>query len=128
MDVRTSALLVVDLEFAVRNGVLEQARRLVDAARVEADAVCRDGADFGSKASLATPLEGRAGSAGAAVLINSRKVTHSGTRALSRGEVVLATDATATISDEWQKAAFSYALTRIAELRTVDELVAELSS
>jgi ureidoacrylate peracid hydrolase len=41
-------------------------------------------------------------------------------------EVVLATDATATVSDEWQQAAFSYALTNIAELRTVDELVAEL--
>jgi nicotinamidase-related amidase len=43
-------------------------------------------------------------------------------------EVVLATDATATISDEWQQAAFSYALTRIVQLRTVDELVAELGS
>ena len=41
-------------------------------------------------------------------------------------EVVLATDGTATISDEWQQAALSYALTRIAELRTVDEVVAEL--
>jgi nicotinamidase-related amidase len=41
-------------------------------------------------------------------------------------EVVLATDGTATISDEWQQAALSYALTNIAELRTVDELVAEL--
>jgi gluconolactonase len=41
-------------------------------------------------------------------------------------EVVLATDGTAAISDEWQAAALSYALTRIAELRTVDELVAEL--
>jgi len=41
-------------------------------------------------------------------------------------EVVLATDGTATISDEWQQAALSYALTRVAELRTVDELVAEL--
>ena len=86
MDLRTSALLVVDLqndtvgeqgafaadgaaEFAGRNGVLEQARRLVDAARVEA----------------------------------------------------------ATISDEWQQAAFSYALTRIAELRTFDDLVAEFA-
>jgi ureidoacrylate peracid hydrolase len=41
-------------------------------------------------------------------------------------EVVLATDGTATISDEWQQAALSYALTNIAELRTVDEVVAEL--
>jgi ureidoacrylate peracid hydrolase len=41
-------------------------------------------------------------------------------------EVVLVADGTATISDEWQQAALSHALTRIAELRTVDELVAEL--
>jgi nicotinamidase-related amidase len=41
-------------------------------------------------------------------------------------EVVLATDGTATLSDEWKHAAVSYALTSIAELRTVDELVAEL--
>lgn len=41
-------------------------------------------------------------------------------------QVVLATDGTATVSDEWQQAALSYALTSIAELRTVDELVAEL--
>jgi gluconolactonase len=43
-------------------------------------------------------------------------------------EVVLAADGTATISDEWQQAALSYALTSIAELRTVDELVAELGA
>jgi gluconolactonase len=41
-------------------------------------------------------------------------------------EVVLAADGTATISDDWQQAALSYALTSIADLRTVDELVAEL--
>jgi nicotinamidase-related amidase len=41
-------------------------------------------------------------------------------------EVVLAVDGTATISDEWQEAALTHALTKIAELRTVDELVAEL--
>jgi nicotinamidase-related amidase len=41
-------------------------------------------------------------------------------------EVVLVADGTATISDEWQQAALSHALIRIAELRTVDELVAEL--
>jgi nicotinamidase-related amidase len=41
-------------------------------------------------------------------------------------QVVLATDGTATVSDEWQQAALSYALTSVAELRTVDELVAEL--
>lgn len=38
-------------------------------------------------------------------------------------EVVLATDGTVTVSDEWQEAALSHALTKIAELRTVDELV-----
>ena len=43
-------------------------------------------------------------------------------------EVVLAADATATISDEWQQAALSYALTRIAVVRTVDEIVAELAA
>jgi gluconolactonase len=41
-------------------------------------------------------------------------------------EVVLAVDGTATISDVWQEASLSHALTKIAELRTVDELVAEL--
>jgi len=40
-------------------------------------------------------------------------------------EVVLATDGTVTISDEWQQAALSHALTKIAELRTVDELVSD---
>jgi gluconolactonase len=43
-------------------------------------------------------------------------------------EVVLAADATATIADDWQQAALSYALTRIADVRTVDEIVAELGS
>ena len=43
-------------------------------------------------------------------------------------EVVLAADATATISDDWQQAAVSYALTRIADVRTVDDLVAELAA
>jgi gluconolactonase len=42
-------------------------------------------------------------------------------------EVVLVTDATATISDEWQEAALSYALTNIAELVTVEEVLAALS-
>jgi gluconolactonase len=41
-------------------------------------------------------------------------------------EVVLVTDGTATISDEWQHVALSYALTSIVELRSVDELVTEL--
>jgi gluconolactonase len=43
-------------------------------------------------------------------------------------EVVLAADATATISDDWQRAALSYALTRIADVRTVDEVVKELGA
>ena len=43
-------------------------------------------------------------------------------------QVVLATDGTATVSDEWQQAALSYALTSIAELRTVDDLVTELGA
>ena len=41
-------------------------------------------------------------------------------------EVVLATDGTATISDEWQEAALTHALTKIAEFRTVDQIVCEL--
>jgi ureidoacrylate peracid hydrolase len=41
-------------------------------------------------------------------------------------EVVLAADGTATISDAWQEAALTHALTKIAEIRSVDELVAEL--
>jgi nicotinamidase-related amidase len=41
-------------------------------------------------------------------------------------EVVLATDGTATISDEWQEAALTHALTKIAEFRTVDQIVSEL--
>src|SRR6266404_929798 len=40
-------------------------------------------------------------------------------------EVVLATAGTVTISDEWQQAALSHALTKIAQLRTVDELVSD---
>jgi nicotinamidase-related amidase len=41
-------------------------------------------------------------------------------------EVVLVTDATATVSDEWQQAAVSYALTNIAEPATTDDVVAAL--
>jgi nicotinamidase-related amidase len=43
-------------------------------------------------------------------------------------EVVLAADATATIADDWQDAALSFALTRIADVRSVEELVAELGA
>jgi nicotinamidase-related amidase len=42
--------------------------------------------------------------------------------------VVFVTDATATVSDEWQRAACSYALTNIAELATADELVVAVGS
>ena len=43
-------------------------------------------------------------------------------------EVVLVSDATATISDEWQAAAFAFALTRIADLVTTDEVVNALGA
>ena len=41
-------------------------------------------------------------------------------------EVAVVTDATATISDEWQEAAFAYALSNIAERVTVAEVVETL--
>jgi ureidoacrylate peracid hydrolase len=43
-------------------------------------------------------------------------------------EVAIVTDATATISDDWQRAALDYALTNIAERVTVDELVEALGA
>jgi ureidoacrylate peracid hydrolase len=43
-------------------------------------------------------------------------------------EVAIVTDATATISDEWQQAALNYALTRIAEQVTSDEVVSALGA
>jgi gluconolactonase len=43
-------------------------------------------------------------------------------------EVAVVTDATATISDEWQAAAFAFALTRIADLATTDEVVSALGA
>ena len=43
-------------------------------------------------------------------------------------EVVLVVDATATMNDEWQQAAVSYALTRVGEQTTTDELVAALGA
>jgi nicotinamidase-related amidase len=43
-------------------------------------------------------------------------------------EVVIVADATATISDDWQRAALDYALTNIAERVTVDELVEALGA
>jgi gluconolactonase len=39
-------------------------------------------------------------------------------------DVVVVSDGTAAISDEWQEAAMSYALTRIAEIATVGEVTA----
>lgn len=43
-------------------------------------------------------------------------------------EVVVVTDATATISDEFQNAALNYALTTVAERATADEVVAALGA
>jgi gluconolactonase len=199
LDLRTSALLVVDLQndtvgeqgafaadgaadFARRHGVLEQARRLVDAARAARvpvifvwhvdepghrdstrnaklfrDIVEKNGLVRGSWG--AAPVDGLEPQDGDAVVEKQRMSAFNSTtldtklRGLGTTtivvcgawtnyaiehtcrdgadlgyEVVLATDATATTSDEWQQAAFSYALTNIAELRTVDELVEELRS
>ena len=198
MDLRTSALLVVDLqndtvgeqgafaadgaaEFAGRNGVLEQARRLVDAARAAGVPVIfvwhvdepghrdstrnaklfrdimeknglvrgtwgaepvaglepRDGDAVVEKQRMSafncTTLDTKLRGLGATTIVvcgawTNFAIEHTCRDGADFGyEVVLATDATATISDEWQQAAFSYALTRIAELRTVDDLVAELA-
>jgi gluconolactonase len=199
LDLRTSALLVVDLQndtvgkqgafaadgaadFARRHGVLEQARRLVDAARAARvpvifvwhvdepghrdstrnaklvrDIVEKNGLVRGSWG--AAPVDGPEPQDGDAVVEKQRMSAFNSTtldtklRGLGTTtivvcgawtnyaiehtcrdgadfgyEVVLATDATATTTDEWQQAAFSYALTNIAELRTVDELVEELRS
>ncbi len=196
MDLRTSALLVVDLqndtvggqgafaadgaaEFARRHGVLEQAQRLVDAARaadvpvifvwhvdepghrdstrnaklfreiVESDGLVRGTWGVAPVAGLepqggdavvekqrmsafnCTTLDTKLRGLGATTIVvcgawTNFAIEHTCRDGADFGyEVVLATDATATISDEWQQAALSYALTRIAELRTVDELVAE---
>ena len=43
-------------------------------------------------------------------------------------EVVVVADGTATVSDEWQRAALEYALTNIAERATVDEIVGALAA
>ena len=43
-------------------------------------------------------------------------------------EVVVVADGTATVSDEWQRAALEYALTNIAERATVDEVVGALAT
>jgi gluconolactonase len=197
MDLRTSALLVVDLQndtvgeqgafadsgaadFARRHGVLEQARRLVDATRaagvplifvwhvdepghrdstrnaklfrgiVEADGLVRGTWGVAPVAGLepqggdtvvekqrmsafnCTTLDTKLRGLGVSTIVvcgawTNFAIEHTCRDGADHGyEVVLATDATATVSDEWQQAALSYALTDIAELRTVDELVAEL--
>ena len=199
MNPQTSALLVVDLQndtvgaqgafassgaadFAVRHGVIEKARRLVDAARearmpvifvwhvdepghrdstrnaklfrdiVEADGLVRgtwgaapvdglepkDGDAVVEKQRMsafnATTLDTKLRGLGTTTIVvcgawTNFAIEHTCRDGADHGyEVVLATDGTATISDEWQQAAISYALTNIAELRTVDELVAELSA
>jgi gluconolactonase len=199
MNPQTSALLVVDLQndtvgeqgafassgaadFAARHGVIEKARRLVDAARkarmpvifvwhvdepghrdstrnaklfrdiVEADGLVRgtwgaapvdglepqDGDAVVEKQRMsafnATKLDTKLRGLGATTIVvcgawTNFAIEHTCRDGADHGyEVVLATDGTATISDEWQQAAISYALTSIAELRTVDELVAELSA
>jgi ureidoacrylate peracid hydrolase len=199
IDPRTSALLVVDLQndtvgeqgafadagaaaFAARHGVIEKARRLVDAARatsmpvifvwhvdepghrdstrnaelfrdiIEADGLVRGTWGVAAVAGLepqdgdavvekqrmsafnATTLDTKLRGLGATTIVvcgawTNFAIEHTCRDGADHGyEVVLATDGTATISDEWQEAALSYALTRIAELRTVDELVAELSA
>jgi gluconolactonase len=198
LDLRTSALLVVDLqndtvgeqgafvadgaaEFARRHGVLEQARRLVDAARgagvpvifvwhvdepghrdstrnaklfrgiVEADGLVRDTWGVAPVAGLepqdgeaivekqrmsafnCTTLDTKLRGLGVTTIVvcgawTNFAIEHTCRDGADFGyEVVLATDATATLSDEWQHAALSYALTRIADLRPVDELVTELA-
>jgi nicotinamidase-related amidase len=122
MDPRTSALLVVDLQndtvgeqgafaadgaaaFASRHGVLERAERLVGAARAVGMPVVVCGA------------------------WTNFAIEHTCRDGADYGyEVVLAADATATIADDWQDAALSYALTRIADVRKVDDLVAELDA
>jgi nicotinamidase-related amidase len=198
MDLRTSALLVVDLQndtvgeqgafadagaadFARRHGVIEKARRLVDAARaaglpvifvwhvdepghrdstrnaklfrdiVEANGLVRgtwgaapvvglepqDGDAVVEKQRMSafncTTLDTKLRGLGVTTIVvcgawTNFAIEHTCRDGADHGyEVVLATDATATISDEWQQAAVSYALTSVAEQRTVDELVGELA-
>jgi gluconolactonase len=199
IDPGASALLVVDLQndtvgeagafadsgaadFASRYGVVDKARRLVEAARgagvrvihvwhvdepghvdstrnaplfrqiAEADGLVRG--TWGVKpveglepregdvvvekqrmsAFNSTTLETKLRGLGAAKVIvcgawTNFAVEHTCRDAADHGyEVVLVTDATATVSDEWQQAAVSYALTNIAELVTTGEVVRALSS
>lgn len=197
IDPGASALLVVDLQndtvgeagafadsgaadFASRHGVLEKARRLVDAARdagvqviyvwhvdepghvdstrnaklfrdiADADGLVRgtwgvkpvegleprDGDVVVEKQRMSafngTTLDTKLRGLGATKVIvcgawTSFAIEHTCRDAADHGyEVVLATDATATVSDEWQHAAVSYALTSIAELVTTDDVVSAL--
>ena len=41
-------------------------------------------------------------------------------------EMVLVSDATSTINDEWQKAAVEYAVTNLGTVKTTDEVIADL--
>ncbi len=41
-------------------------------------------------------------------------------------EMVLVSDATSTVSDEWQKAAVEYAVTNLGTVKTTDEVIADL--
>ena len=199
MDLRTSALLVVDLqndtvgeqgafadagaaEFARRHGVLDHARRLVEAARaagvpvifvwhvdepghrdstrnaelfrgiVEADGLVRGTWGVAPVAGLEpqagdavvekqrmsafnyTTLDTKLRGLGVTTIVvcgawTNFAIEHTCRDGADHGyEVVLAADGTATISDEWQQAALTFALTSIAEQRTIDELVAELGT
>jgi nicotinamidase-related amidase len=198
IEPRTTALLVVDLqndtvgeqgafaesgaaEFAVRHGVVERVKRLVEAGRaagmpivhihhldspghvdaslnaplfqsiVDADALVRG--TWGGE-----PVTGLEPQAGDLVVEKQRMSSFNGTsldvklrglgtrRIIVCGawtnfavehtcrdgadlgyEVVIVSDGTATMSDEWQQAALSYALTKIAEQATVDEIVEALA-
>lgn len=199
IDPAASALLVVDLQndtvgaegafadsgaadFASRHGVVDKARRIVDAARdagvqvihvwhvdepghfdsttnaplfrqiAEADGLVRgtwgvkpveeleprEGDVVVEKQRMSafneTTLDTKLRGLGAAKVVvcgawTNFAIEHTCRDAADHGyEVVLVTDATATISDEWQHAAVSYALTNVAELVTTDEVVGTLSS
>jgi len=56
-------------------------------------------------------------------------VEHTARHAADAGyRVAVASDGTATMSEEWQQAAFGYALTQIATIATCAEIAAELAS
>ena len=41
-------------------------------------------------------------------------------------EIVVVSDGTSTINEDWQRAALEYALTNVGEVATVDEVIAAL--